>query len=141
MFGNIPQDIFSGFDILVVDDDPKSLEVVCVFLKHFGATVHTAENGQKGLEQVQALKPDFIMTDISMPVMDGWEFISHLKADRATADIPIIALTAHAMFGDREKALAAGCHNYLSKPLMPDTFIKDLVGLLADIPEFNLSPL
>jgi len=69
-----------------------------------------------------------------MPVMDGWGFINALKADRGLADIPVIALTAHAMQGDRERALAAGFHNYLVKPLTVDTFIRDLVNLLIDIP-------
>jgi CheY-like chemotaxis protein len=70
-----------------------------------------------------------------MPVMDGWGFIHALKKDRALAEIPAIALTAHAMIGDRDRAFAAGFHNYLTKPLTADTFIYDLLKLLMDIPE------
>jgi CheY-like chemotaxis protein len=69
-----------------------------------------------------------------MPVMDGWTMIDELKRDPSTQTIPAIALTAHAMIGDREKAIAAGYHNYLSKPLTPATFMKDLLRLLNDIP-------
>jgi len=70
-----------------------------------------------------------------MPVMDGWGFIHALKQDRALEEIPAIALTAHAMIGDRERAVSAGFHNYLTKPLTADTFIYDLLKLLMDIPE------
>jgi CheY-like chemotaxis protein len=71
-----------------------------------------------------------------MPEMDGWGMLGALKLDRATLDIPVIALTAHAMVGDRERAIMAGFHNYLTKPLTPATFMKDLLVLLTDIPAF-----
>jgi len=121
--------------ILLVDDDQKSLEIMVELTTFFGATAHRAENGKAGLELARTVQPDFILTDLSMPVMDGWEMIKQLKNDPALAKIPIIALTAHAMVGDREKALAAGCHNYLSKPLRPESFGKQLNQLLSDIPE------
>jgi CheY-like chemotaxis protein len=70
-----------------------------------------------------------------MPVMDGWEFMNTIKRDRRTLDIPVIALTAHAMPGDRERAITAGFHNYLTKPLTPATFMRDLLSLLVDVPE------
>jgi two-component system cell cycle response regulator len=123
-----------GWDVLVIDDDPMSLMVASMILKHHGASVHTATNGQEGLDIAKSLRPRFIISDLSMPVMDGWTMISELKRDLATHTIPAIALTAHAMVGDREKAVAAGFHNYLTKPLTPSTFMKDLVRLLTDIP-------
>jgi CheY-like chemotaxis protein len=70
-----------------------------------------------------------------MPEMDGWEMLFELKQDRATLDIPVIALTAHAMKGDRERAITAGFHNYLTKPLNPATFMSDVVKLLDNVPE------
>jgi CheY-like chemotaxis protein len=128
--------ILQDWSVLVVDDDPMSLMVATMILKHHGANVHTAPNGQEGLELARSLQPRFIISDLSMPVMDGWTMIDELKRDRATLTIPAIALTAHAMIGDREKAIAAGFHNYLTKPLTPATFMKDLLRLLNDIPDF-----
>ncbi len=128
--------ILKDWNVLVVDDDPMSLMVAAMILKHHGASVHTAANGEQGLEMAKSLQPRFIISDLSMPVMDGWAMIDELKRDLATQSIPAIALTAHAMVGDREKAIAAGFHNYLTKPLTPATFMKDLLRLLNAIPGF-----
>jgi CheY-like chemotaxis protein len=76
----------------------------------------------------------FIISDLSMPVMSGWEMLTELRNDTLTVNIPVIALTAHAMQGDRNRAIAAGFHNYLIKPLRPQTFIKDLLNVVMDIP-------
>lgn len=131
------RDILDGWDVLVIDDDPGSLDVASRILKHYGATVYQAVDGKEGLEKAETVRPKFIISDLSMPVMDGWVFISRMQADRGLASIPTIALTAHAMIGDRERAIAAGFHNYLSKPLSPATFITDLLRLLVDIPELE----
>lgn len=131
----IPDNLLEGWDIVVLDDEEDSLEVAEIILTEYGATVHTASNGEQGLEKVIQVKPRFIISDLSMPEMDGWGFINALKADRALAGIPVIALTAHAMVGDRERAVSAGFHNYLTKPLTVATFMSDLVKLLIDIPE------
>ncbi len=122
---------------MVVDDEPDSQEVASRILRYYGAQVCTASNGQEGLESIRTVRPRLVLSDISMPVMDGWSFISQIKNDRRTLDIPIIALTAHAMVGDRERAITAGFHNYLDKPLTPETFIKDLLRLLIDVPAFT----
>ncbi len=126
--------LLQGQKILVVEDEPDSLEVAQILLEMYGAVVLTAANGREGLEQARKQRPKFIISDLSMPEMSGWEMVHILKNDRATMDIPVIALTAHAMTGDRERALAAGFHNYLSKPLRPETFINDLLKLIADTP-------
>ena len=133
----IPQHVLQEWRVLVVDDDPGSLEVAKVILSFHGAQVFTATNGEEGLNAAQSCRPKFIISDLSMPIMDGWTMIDKLKRDRFLSDIPIIALTAHAMTGDRERALAAGCHNYLSKPLTPATFMRDLLILLVDIPSIG----
>jgi len=131
---NIPDNLLEGWDIVVIDDEEDSLEVAEIILLEYGANVFTAENGQDGLKIIHDVKPRFVISDLSMPVMDGWDLIDKLKKDRAVADIPVIALTAHAMVGDRERAVKAGFHNYLTKPLTVKTFMKDLVKLLVDIP-------
>ncbi|MBZ0305553.1 MAG: response regulator [Anaerolineae bacterium] len=130
------KDVFVGWKVLIVDDDVHGLNIMSMLMQHHGAAVCTAENGRDGLEQALHMRPDFIISDLSMPVMDGWELIRRLKGERDTAAIPIIALTAHAMIGDREKAIAAGCHNYLTKPVNPIHFISHLYALLVDMPEF-----
>jgi two-component system, cell cycle response regulator DivK len=130
----IPRDLLTGWDILVIDDEEDSLEVAQIILDEYGANVHTARDGAEGLEVVNRIRPKFVISDISMPVVDGWGFIHEMKKDRATAEIPVIALTAHAMVGDRERAIGAGFNNYLTKPLTATTFIYDLVRLLIEIP-------
>ena len=135
----IARDILNGWNVVVVDDDSNSLDIASMLLKHHGANVHTATNGQDGLELIMKIHPRFVLTDISMPIMDGWMMIAELKSNPRTAPIPIIALTAHAMVADRQRAMAAGCHNYLSKPLTPTTFIAQLLSLLVDIPELGLT--
>ena len=99
-----------------------------------GATIQTASNGREGLEKATQRRPRFILSDLSMPEMSGWQLLRALKNDPRTKDIPVIALTAHAMQGDRELGFAAGFHNYLTKPLMPETFINNVLTLLMDVP-------
>ena len=86
---------------------------------------------------VSRINPRFVISDLSMPEMDGWEFLSALKESVYTQDIPVIALTAHAMKGDRERAIAAGFHNYLTKPLTANTFMDELLVLLLAIPQLS----
>lgn len=124
----------AGWDILVVDDEPDSLFVAQYILSYYGATVHTAVNGQEGYHAARKILPKFIIADLSMPEVDGWTMLNMLKADATTRSIPIIALTAHAMVGDRERAIAAGFDNYLTKPLTVETFLQDLMHLLAEVP-------
>ncbi|HEX2905266.1 MAG TPA: response regulator [Phototrophicaceae bacterium] len=135
MIEQLPRDLLQDWKVLVVDDDPDSLDVAARLLRFYSADVTTATNGKEGLAAVRASRPRFIISDLSMPEMDGWEMLFELKNNRATQEIPVIALTAHAMFGDRDRAISAGFHNYLTKPLTPATFMKDLVILLLDIPE------
>ena len=103
--------------ILLVEDNEMNRDMLSRRLIRKGFEVVMAVNGQIGVEMATSEKPDIILLDMSLPVMDGWTAAKHLKADPNTKDIPIIALTAHAMAEDREKALAAGCNDYDTKPV------------------------
>lgn len=137
----IPRDLLNEWVIVVIDDEEDSLEVAEVILEAYGALLYTARNGSEGINLIREVRPRMVISDLSMPVMDGWGLIYQLKQDVRLADIPCIALTAHAMIGDRERAIKAGFHNYLTKPLTVETFLQDLVNLIVDIPElaFHLS--
>jgi CheY-like chemotaxis protein len=136
----IPGDVLAGWTVLVIDDDPDALEVATMLLSLYGANVVTATNGLEGLAAIKKHKPRFVVVDLSMPEMTGWEMVANMKNDRTILDIPVVALTAHAMAGDRNRALALGFHNYLTKPLLPETFVNDLLKLLAvDIPELAVA--
>lgn len=134
---NLPRDLLADWKVLVIDDEPDSLDVASRVLRFFGANVKTAVNGQDGLDTLRVFHPKLVISDISMPVLDGWGVIYEIKNDRTIMDTPVIALTAHAMTGDRERAIAAGFHNYLTKPLTPMTFVRDLLALLVDLPQFK----
>ena len=103
--------------ILLVEDNELNRDMLTRRLKRKGFAVISAENGQEGIDYAQAENPDIILMDLSLPVVDGWTAAQKLKADVTTKSIPIIALTAHAMKGDREKALEAGCDDYDTKPI------------------------
>lgn len=133
----IPQDIFAGWEVIVVDDEIDSLEVARYILTFYGATVYTGENGVEGLDLLKTVRPRFILSDISMPKMDGWQFITKIREDESLQNIPIIALTAHAMRGDREKVMSAGFHHYMIKPLSPNTFLEQIIRSLMNLPDFQ----
>lgn len=132
---DLPNDLLTGWDIVLIDDDEDSLLLAETILLEYGANVHTAVNGEFGIEAIRRVQPRFVICDLSMPMVDGWGVISAVRRDPALRQIPVIALTAHAMTGDRERAIEAGFYNYLTKPLTVDTFIQDLVKLLVDIPD------
>ena len=103
--------------ILLVEDNEMNRDMLSRRLLKRGFEVVTAVDGQQGVDMAASASPDVILLDLSLPVMDGWEAARHLKAQDATKSIPIIALTAHALTGDEEKALEAGCDDYDSKPV------------------------
>ena len=103
--------------ILLVEDNELNRDMLTRRLKRKGFTVLCAENGQEGIDVAKSETPDIILMDLSLPVVDGLTAAGRLKADATTKSIPIIALTAHAMKGDREKALKAGCDDYDTKPI------------------------
>src|SRR5688500_10696831 len=93
--------VLRGMKFLVVDDEPDNIGVVVKLLTLLGGEVIAAENGHEGLDQARSSTPDVVLTDLSMPIMSGWEFLYQLRQDPALQHIPVIALTAHAMAGDR----------------------------------------
>ncbi|MGI9556587.1 MAG: response regulator [Solirubrobacterales bacterium] len=103
--------------ILLVEDNEMNRDMLSRRLEKRGYEVTMAVDGQQGVEMAASAGPALILLDMSLPVMDGWEAARHLKDDAGTASIPIIALTAHAMAGDREKAIEAGCDDYDTKPI------------------------
>lgn len=103
--------------ILLVEDHEELWDFLSRRLQRRGFEVELAHDGQEGLAKAQELKPDVILLDMNLPVMDGWTAARELRADPATARIPIIALTAHAMAGDRGRVLEAGCDDYHPKPV------------------------
>jgi two-component system, cell cycle response regulator DivK len=115
--------------ILIVEDVELSRDLLVQMLEG-DYTIITADDGAAAVELAQREHPDLILMDLSMPVVDGWEATRRLKADPELADIPIIALTAHAMRGDEERARASGCDDYLSKPIDEDELLAKLKNLL-----------
>ena len=117
--------------ILLVEDNEMNRDMLSRRLIKKGFEVVMAVDGQIGLNMASSENPDLILLDMSLPVMDGWAVAGHLKADEKLKTIPIIALTAHAMSGDREKAIEAGCDEYDTKPIE----FKRLLQKISDILE------
>ena len=119
--------------ILYVEDNDDNVYMLKMRFELLdGFEVLVADNGETGIGKAIAEKPDLIVMDLDLPVVDGWEASRRLKGDPATRDIPIIALTAHAMTGSREKALAAGCDDFDTKPVNFDRLLQKIKLLLAD---------
>ena len=115
-----------NFVILVVDDEEMQRKMLSKVLGALGYVVLEAEDGRVAVELAGLRRPDLILMDIQLPVMDGLAATRRLKDDPQTQAIPVIALTALAMFGDRERALAAGCDDYLAKPIMLESLVAKL---------------
>lgn len=109
--------------ILIVEDNEMNRDMLSRRLARRGYEIVIAVDGQQGVEMAASEKPDLILMDMSLPVLDGWEATRRIKADETLKSIPVIALTAHAMAGDREQALAAGCDDYDTKPIELDRLL------------------
>jgi two-component system cell cycle response regulator DivK len=117
--------------VLVVDDYTDAREMYSEYLQFSGFDVIEAGNGVEALERAADSAPDIILMDLSLPVMDGWEATRRLKADQATADIPIVALTGHALAGILEGARKAGCDAFVTKPCLPEDLVKEIQKVLS----------
>jgi CheY-like chemotaxis protein len=120
--------------ILLVEDNEDNQDIYRTMLEHFGYDVIAAADGEEGVRLAKERRPDLILMDVSIPLLDGWEATRILKADEATRHIPIIALTAHALATDRAKATAVGCDGYLSKPVEPRLVVQEVEKLLTTTP-------
>jgi CheY-like chemotaxis protein len=116
--------------LLLVEDNEMNRDMLSRRLQRKGYEVLLAVDGQQGVDMAKAQAPDLILMDMSLPVIDGWEATRRLKADDATRAIPVIALTAHAMSGDRDKALEAGCDDYDTKPIELPRLLGKIEALL-----------
>ena len=117
--------------ILVVDDYEDAREMYAEYLRFCGFRVAEARNGNEALEQAFTLMPDLILMDLSLPGMDGWEATRQLKADERTRQIPVVALTGHALAGASEGAKKAGCDSFVTKPCLPDDLVVEVRWMLG----------
>jgi two-component system cell cycle response regulator DivK len=119
-------DVGASKVVLLVEDNLHNRRIFSGILTHYGFQVKEAENGVEAVAMAQSEKPDLILMDLSLPVMDGWEATRKIKDMPELRHIPIIALTAHAMAGDEDRALEAGCDGYLSKPISPTKVVAEV---------------
>lgn len=117
--------------ILIIEDNPANMELMAYLLQAFGHVVLSAFNGEEGLEMVRRTAPDLILCDVHLPKIDGYGVLQQLKDDAAFRLIPVIAVTALAMVGDRQKLLAAGFDGYLGKPIEPEAFVGQVEQFLG----------
>lgn len=115
-----------GLRILVIEDNPTNLELMLYLLRAFGHRTSAARDGEEGVEAAIATLPDLILCDIALPKLDGFGVARRLKGDDRVRDIPLVAVTASAMVGDRDKVLATGFDGYITKPIAPETFVQDV---------------
>jgi CheY-like chemotaxis protein len=119
--------------VLLVEDNEMNRDMLSRRLTRKGYEVVIAVDGQQGVDLATSATPDVILMDMSLPIIDGWEATRQIKANAATAPIPVIALTAHAMAGDREQALGAGCDDYDTKPIELPRLLEKIVAQLARV--------
>jgi CheY-like chemotaxis protein len=120
--------------ILLVEDNEMNRDMLSRRLRKRGYDVEVAVDGGTGVERTRAERPDLVLMDMSLPVLDGWEATRRLKGDPATAQIPVIALTAHAMNGDEDKARAAGCDDFDTKPVELERLLGKIRQWLPEAP-------
>ncbi len=119
-----------GARILIVEDNPANLELMSYLLSAYGHKVLAAESGREGLQIAARENPDLIVCDVQLPDIDGFEVARWVKSHPQLRAIPLVAVTALAMVGDRDRVLAAGCDGYLSKPIDPEAFVRQMESFL-----------
>ena len=117
--------------VLVVEDYQDAREMYAAYLQFSGYRVAEATNGVEAIEQAHQLMPDIILMDLALPKMDGWEATRRLKSDERTRNIPIVALTGHALAGHAEGARQAGCDSFVTKPCLPDALVAEIKRMLS----------
>jgi CheY-like chemotaxis protein len=119
-----------GSRILVIEDNHTNLELMTYLLNAFGHTAIAAHDGEEGVDLAMRASPDLILCDLALPKLDGYGVARKLKAESSLKSVPLIAVTASAMVGDRDKVLAAGFDGYISKPITPETFVTEVEEFL-----------
>ena len=114
--------------VLVIEDNPTNQELMTYLLTAFGHDVTTTDTGESGIEEARRLLPDLILCDLALPKLDGYGVVRELKRRPPTQHIPIVAVTASAMMSDRTAVLAAGFDGYITKPIVPETFVADVAS-------------
>jgi len=117
--------------VLIIEDNRDNMDVLEAFLEDDFELLE-ATDGQSGLDMVKEEQPDIVLLDISLPIMDGLEVIKYIREDEVINNIPVIALTAHAMLGDKEKFLKAGFDDYMSKPIIDDELLIDMINSVLE---------
>lgn len=117
--------------ILIIEDNEQNLYLATFILEKYGYEVFAARDGQEGVDMANSVRPDLILLDIQLPVMDGYAVARQLRTNAELSRIPIIAVTSYAMTGDREKTIEAGCNGYIEKPINPDTFLQQVENHLV----------
>jgi two-component system cell cycle response regulator DivK len=110
----------------LIEDNEQNRYLTTFLLERHGYSVRCAADGPRGIEIARSIRPDLILLDIQLPVMDGYAVARVLRGIDSLRDTPIVAVTSYAMVGDREKSLAAGCNGYIEKPINPETFVRDI---------------
>lgn len=116
--------------ILIIEDNPFNMEISRTVLEEAGYDIIEAADGQEGLEKVSE-EPDLVLLDLSLPKLSGEEVVKAIRKNEKHSDIPVIALTAHAMDGDRQRALDAGCSSYIAKPCLPKDIVREVKKYLG----------
>lgn len=117
--------------ILVIEDNPTNLELMTYLLNAFGHTTVVAVDGEEGIEAALRTVPDVILCDLALPRLDGYAVAQRLKTEPSLSAVPLIAVTASAMAGDRDKVIASGFDGYISKPITPETFVAEVESYLS----------
>ena len=121
-----------GARILVIEDNPTNLELMTYLLNAFGHETVSARDGREGVDMALQGAPDLILCDLALPALDGFGVAQRLKAEQRLASVPLIAVTASAMVGDRDKVLATGFDGYITKPITPESFVFEVESYLPD---------
>lgn len=119
-------------NILIIEDNPTNMELMVYLLKAFGHRVFQATEGETGLATAHSKSPDLVLCDLQMPGMDGYEVARRIRLDPSLNSIPVVAITAYAMVGDRDRVLAAGFDGYIPKPINPELFVGEVEAFLPD---------
>ena len=118
------------YRILVIEDNPTNMELMTYLLTAFGHTTISARDGEEGVEAALRDAPDLILCDLALPKLDGFGVVRRLRAEPRMSGVPLIAVTASAMVGDRDKVIATGFDGYVSKPITPETFVAEVESYL-----------